>query len=462
MNIHFKNDHSELNAGCCLYCRAVMGRKMLRSHIRKKHWTKNQLCNICGKSFNAASMKDHQEVFHGDKSKNVICVHCGKKFSHQFRLTSHISKMHSAKKDLPCKFCGQMFHDKTHVRAHTWAMHIKVKPYKCKHCHFQGTQPNRVYSHCRSVHKFKGTKADVENVPSEFARIHEFETQHGLNRKEVKAATEYKCWLCKKDFVKNQSLMQHEFGHLNISPYECDHCDRKFKKNALLNNHLDKSHNDKRPADSIKPNPGVMALYNRVRKINAKLIEVYQDFKDMKPTVVESTNGGKTVNTISCKKCVNGSSANIAAFLDHFHNAHGHEFSNLIEEINATTEEDVSSVELEKIKCKVCGFETPNISLLDKHIAEVHRFTPEMYDGYVEAPKVEPMPKIFTPRKYRCRYCLLYTAVKKFTVHRHIKNTHGIQESHESNILLISESDHLLQNLEQHQLIRPDQSYNDQ
>ena len=135
MNLHFKNDHAELNAGCCLYCRSVMGRKMLRSHIRKKHWTKNQLCNICGKSFNAASMKDHQEVFHGDKSKNVICIHCGKKFSHQFRLTSHVSKMHSAKKDLPCKFCGQMFHDKTHVRAHTWAMHIKVKPYKCKHCH---------------------------------------------------------------------------------------------------------------------------------------------------------------------------------------------------------------------------------------------------------------------------------------------------------------------------------------
>ena len=462
INLHFKNDHAELNAGCCLYCRGVMGRKTLRSHIRKKHWTKNQLCNICGKSFNAASMKDHQEVFHGDKSKNVICIHCGKKFSHQFRLTSHVSKMHSAKKDLPCKFCGQMFHDKTHVRAHTWAMHIKVKPYKCKHCHFQGTQPNRVYSHCRSVHKFKGTKADVENVPSEFARIHEFETQHGLNRKEVKAATEYKCWLCKRDFVKNQSLMQHEFGHLNLSPYECDHCDRKFKKNALLNNHLDKCHNDKRPADSIKPNPGVMALYHRVRKINSKLIEVYEEYKDMKPTVVENTNGCKTVNNFSCKKCVNGSSANIAAFLDHFHNSHGHEFSNLIEEINTTTEEENVTVELEKYKCKVCGFETPNINLLDKHIAEVHRFTPEMYDNYVEAPKVEPMPKIFTPRKYRCRYCLLYTAVKKFTVHRHIKNTHGIQESHENNILLISESDHLLQNLDQHQIIRPDQSFNDQ
>ena len=158
---------------------------------------------------------------------------------------------------------------------------------------------------------------------------------------------------------------------------------------------------------------------------------------------------------------MNGSSANIAAFLDHFHNSHGHEFSNLIEEINITMEE-VVPVELEKFKCKVCGFETPNVNLLDKHIAEVHRFTPAMYEGYIEAPKVEPMPKIFTPRKYRCRYCLVYTAVKKFTVHRHIKNTHGIQESHESNILLISESDHLLQNIEQHQIIRPDQSFNDQ
>ena len=98
----------------------------------------------------------------------------------------------------------------------------------------------------------------------------------------------------------------------------------------------------------------------------------------------------------------------------------------------------------EKLRCKCCGFETINSQVLQRHVSEVHRFTPEMYDQYIEPPKMEPAPKLFRPRKYRCRYCLVYTAVKKFTVHRHIRNTHDIQETFEHDVLLISESEHLL------------------
>ena len=296
--------------------------------------------------------------------------------------------MHAVKEDLPCKFCSSIFKDKTHLRNHYWAMHIKVKPYKCKHCSFQGTQPNRVYAHCRSAHKFTGSKADVQMVDSEFERIHTFETQYGLNRQEYKNnSKEYRCFICNKDLVKNQSLMHHEFVHLNLSPYECTKCDKIFKKKEHLLKHFDSNHNEKVFASDINANPDAMALYQRVKKIHPKLVQLYLAYKDTNPTVIDMGNGSKTVNTISCKKCVEGSCANFAAFLDHFHSAHGYEFSNAVEAVHSLDDDsgnnlDESVVVGTKVNCKCCGVETVTEEALYKHVAEVHRFTPEMYQRY--------------------------------------------------------------------------------
>ena len=69
INHHYETDHPELNAGCCLYCRAIIFRKKLRCHINNVHWAKHQLCNICGKSVSSGGMKDHVE---GMSFKNYI------------------------------------------------------------------------------------------------------------------------------------------------------------------------------------------------------------------------------------------------------------------------------------------------------------------------------------------------------------------------------------------------------
>ena len=337
--------------------------------------------------------------------------------------------------------------EKNPLRFHYWAIHLKVKPYKCKHCHYCGTQPQKIYEHCRSVHKFPGGKKDVEHVEEDFARIREFETQHGLNRQEFKASREFLCWLCKKDCQSNQGLLKHEFGHLNLSPFECKKCYMKFKMKVLLQSHLDKRHNEKVSASVIDGNPQIMNLYERVRKIPSNIVEVYNEYKNCNPTVIEEKNGEKRVNSVSCKKC-QFSSSNYAEFLDHFHKIHGYEFSHLHQPISNVVESEVVPDPTEMLRCKCCGFETLIGEVLNKHIVEVHRFTPEMYDQFIEAPKVEPTQKMYRPRKYRCRYCLVYTAVKKFTVHRHIRNTHGVQETFEHDVLLISESEHLLHSME--------------
>ena len=60
----------------------------------------------------------------------------------------------------------------------------------------------------------------------------------------------------------------------------------------------------------------------------------------MNPTVVEIGNGSKTLNTVSCNRCNNGSSANMAEFLDHFNHAHGHEFANIKENLENNPENE--------------------------------------------------------------------------------------------------------------------------
>ena len=443
LNHHFITDHPELKAGCCIECLLIIApRSKMPKHYASVHRPKNDLCPICGKNFR--SVKDHMAVKHGDKTKRHICDLCGRKFTHPTLLQGHMQKIHTERKQLPCKFCGQVFKEKMALTFHYWSMHLKVKPYKCKHCHYQGTQPQRIYEHCRTVHKIDGGRNDCEKIESDFQKIREFEIQHGLNRQDVKVAKEYICWLCKKVCQSNLVLLKHELAHLNLSPFECTFCSSKFKEKVALQSHLDKKHGEKVPASAVKGNTGVLALFERVKRIPPNLVEVYQEYKELSPTVVGSSNGQKTVNTLSCRKCVNGSSENIAAFLDHFHNAHGYEFASENDEV-MNNADDIDMEEMgEKLRCKCCGFETINSQVLQRHVSEVHRFTPEMYDQYIEPPKMEPAPKLFRPRKYRCRYCLVYTAVKKFTVHRHIRNTHDIQETFEHDVLLISESEHLL------------------
>merc|ERR1719351_297513 len=103
-----------------------------------------------------------------------------------------------------------------------------------------------------------------------------------------------------------------------------------------------------------------------------------------------------------------------------------------------------------KHKCKCCGFDTVSENVLERHIREVHGLTEQQYEAYIP-PEIKSVPKVFRPRKYRCRYCLTYTAVKKFTVHRHIRNTHEIKETFEGDVLLISDYNLHLQQPDQAQ-----------
>ena len=90
--------------------------------------------------------------------------------------------------------------------------------------------------------------------------------------------------------------------------------------------------------------------------------------------------------------------------------------------------------------CKKCGLETLSTKVLDSHVREIHQMSQSEHETYVPPPVVQLEPKPFRPRQFRCRHCVTYTAVKKFTVHRHIRKVHKIQDSTDQDLMLINEA----------------------
>ena len=291
----------------------------------------------------------------------------------------------------------------------------------------------------------------MERLETVFEKIKQFEIQHGLNRQDLKNIKEFVCWICKEQFRNNHDRTKHELDHLNMYPYECRTCFHRFKLKNALKRHYEQVHQDYDLMNSpIEMVPEQSALYSRLRQIPGHLVaQTYQEYKELNQVVFK--NDGKAMKKIGCKKCGDKSSDNMAEFLDHFHSTHGKEF---VSSQEGQTVDEISMDDSRAhhpqltLTCKCCGFETLNPRLLMRHVGEVHNMLPHTYEAYVEAPKVEPTQRIFSPRKYRCRYCLEYTAVKKCTVHNHIRNAHHVQQILDHDVLLISESDHLLHQLQ--------------
>ena len=264
--------------------------------------------------------------------------------------------------------------------------------------------------------------------------------------------------------------MKHECAHLELQIFECpkENCRMKFICKSILLAHHRKVHFVALDGKDINGNQGLIELYNRVRMIPKDYIERYKEFVVLKPQVItdsmkeelnECEDEGETrkefvnCNPYSCSRCEESTFGSLAEFYYHFHQKH---YELIPEFFNEGSDMKSLEDQSQTVTCKVCGFQTQKGDILARHVSEVHKFDQDEYDRFIEIPKAEYIPKVTRPRKYRCRYCMLYTAVKKFTVHRHIRNYHEIQDTYEGDVLLIPEHEQVqlhqqLQQEQQHQ-----------
>ncbi|XP_039534260.1 uncharacterized protein si:ch73-347e22.4 isoform X2 [Pimephales promelas] len=201
------------------------------------------------------STKHKMDAFTKDSEE---CVVMPKKVSKKKTMRSKPKEI--MKKPLTCKYCGVSFRHITAYAVHQ-RIHTGDKPYKCKICGKTFAQLSKLKSH-RNVHKQDASFPcpccsqkflQKENLLCHFkVHLHESKTntepQTGIKSKKntlsdvcSETPNNYRCLICKKNFLSRVKLQNHMQSHEVEKPLTCKDCGKKFWKPSSLTAH-EKSH----------------------------------------------------------------------------------------------------------------------------------------------------------------------------------------------------------------------------
>lgn len=146
------------------------------SEYRKRYYSKQKICEICGRMITASGMEGHMRIHDGLKpyactvcqicfsTKQKLKIHsvvhtdvrrykcdlCPKTFRQRSNLRDHLIR-HSGKKPYQCSFCDKAFALPFNLRLHE-RIHTGEKPYKCNLCADKFTNSGALRRHATHTH----------------------------------------------------------------------------------------------------------------------------------------------------------------------------------------------------------------------------------------------------------------------------------------------------------------------
>ncbi|XP_067636551.1 zinc finger protein 493-like isoform X2 [Eurosta solidaginis] len=195
----------------------------------------------------------------GMDRKNEICDICGKSFRYKQRLRVHI-QAHSNEKRYKCDFCEKRFTQIANARIHM-RTHTGEKPYKCKYCEKAFGQSHTLYKHFRihlgdnvyrcefcplafslaserRLHLKTHENEDSETREQNMKALREEESKLMQQIKQEEKPARHNCGICGRCFSIKSLLKKHELRHSNERPYKCDFCGMRFKRSHNQRNHM--------------------------------------------------------------------------------------------------------------------------------------------------------------------------------------------------------------------------------
>ena len=169
--------------------------------------------------------------------KVTACATCGSQFASNTKLKDHLTRqVEPTDPNLACSICHKHFPNERHLREHV-RRHINTV--QCPHCELTCNSPSRLLHHIRFRH--------MENKPHECPLCQKkFKTQYALSDHiESHRQKTYECTMrgCKYSAKTLRSWQLHVKTHLpDQLEYCCHICDKRYSTGTELTAHLKKTH----------------------------------------------------------------------------------------------------------------------------------------------------------------------------------------------------------------------------
>uniref|UniRef100_A0A1A9WFC9 C2H2-type domain-containing protein n=1 Tax=Glossina brevipalpis TaxID=37001 RepID=A0A1A9WFC9_9MUSC len=238
-------EHLRLHINPDLFKCDICGRASKSKHnlILHKHLVHNESkqqyeCEVCHRMFNQKPTLTRHMAVHATGNKDYVCSECGKGYVLEIQLQSHIRTVHNV--DRICDQCGKILHGasalRRHLREHAG---IKKPKWPCNQCGTELMSHNGLKRHKLAFHHDGSTAY----VCKDCGKVAASANALLLHKKNVhEAPRKFKCTYCDKAFKKNKVLQEHIATHTGQDLYECPHCPQTFKVSANMHHHRKKAH----------------------------------------------------------------------------------------------------------------------------------------------------------------------------------------------------------------------------
>lgn len=204
-----ERSHTKERPYQCDHCpKAFARRENLKAHIGFVHeGGESYECDICGRGFASDAQRRRHRLTH-DNSRRFQCQLCGKRFRLETSLTNHTLLVHIRQTDHQCTLCKKCFLSRTDLDRH-WTSHRIGRQHWCDLCDKSFTRKCSLDKHVASIH--------LRN-------------------------TGYVCEHCGRCVDSPSQLETHRRVHTGERPFHCPKCDKCYKRNAHLTQHITTAH----------------------------------------------------------------------------------------------------------------------------------------------------------------------------------------------------------------------------
>ena len=286
MSAHFKECHSDIKEPwLCDHCEASFDERQKLNYHTKVYHEKNytHFCSVCGKGFfGMVQAAMHEEKAHNkDNEKTFTCEQCGFSTIGIKKYNNHLKMIHGqvSSDSHTCEICGKTFTNMSNYKQHRKIVHptkseLEEIPAKCDKCCQQFKTSNELNTHLtecldqplknlgcvicnegpyhsaialrkhaaeeHEMNIFICDKCDAVFEKNEAYKNHR-SNKHGNNTKNNQA----KCSKCDKMCRNKDALQYHmlkEHGDDNCAHYNCQQCDKKFKRLYQMREHVNAIH----------------------------------------------------------------------------------------------------------------------------------------------------------------------------------------------------------------------------